>query len=117
MKTRPLLVLLLACPAVAIAQSNGVCPWFTTGSAAKVLGGEATLTAHVTNNWDGSCVFMRKTGAIVQTIEILVGKTNTRPCPESSPHLKAIGNNAVQCRRASAPEQSRDIIAGRVRDV
>ena len=117
MRTCLFFALLLACPAVALAQSDGVCPWFTTGSAAKVLGGEVTLTAHVAGDWDGSCVFMRKTGATVQTIEILVGKTNTHPCPESSRHLRAVGNDAVQCRRAGGPDQSRDIIAGRVRDV
>jgi len=117
MKTCILFVLVLTCPALALAQSDAICPWFTTGSAETMLGGEVTLTAHITGNWDGSCVFMRKTGTMVPTIEILVGKTNTHPCPESSPHLGALGNDAVQCRRAGSPSQARDIIAGRVRDV
>jgi hypothetical protein len=115
MRTRLLLLLLLSCSAAAGAQSDNACPWLTAGTAARVLGGEVSLIAHASGNWDGACVFTRKTSPTAQFIEILVGKTNTHACPESSRQLRALGNEALQCHRIGAHGQFVDTIAGRVR--
>lgn len=99
------------------AQTAPSCPWLTIGSAAKILGGDVTMTVRASGNWEGSCRFTRQTGEAMGALEILVGKADTHSCPEGSPKLKAIGNEAVQCRRSIAPGQETDTIAGRVRNV
>lgn len=101
----------------AFAQTALPCPWLTTGSAAKILGGDVTMMVRASGNWEGSCRFTRQTGEAMEALEILVGKADTHSCPEGSPKLKAIGNEAVQCRRSIAPSQETDTIAGRVRNV
>jgi hypothetical protein len=75
------------------------------------------MTVRASGNWEGSCRFTRQTGEAMGALEILVGKADTHSCPEGSPKLKAIGNEAVQCRRSIAPGQETDTIAGRVRNV
>jgi len=107
--------LLLAFTTASRAQSTPACPWFTSGTAAKFLGGEVTAAVHAENNFEGSCTFIRQPGS--QTIEVLVSKTNSDPCPKSSPIVKALGNEAVQCRRTNPQNQIMNTIAGRVRDV
>jgi hypothetical protein len=117
MKSPLLAALVLACSAAAFAQTDTVCPWFSTGSAAKVLGGEVTSVVQATGNWSGSCVFTRKSANTMKMLEILVGKDNTHPCPEGSSQVGALGNEAVQCRRKGEQGQQENTIAGRVRSV
>ena len=50
-------------------------------------------------------------------LRILVGKTDRHPCPPESTQIKALGNEAVQCRRADPQGHPWDVIAGRMRDV
>ncbi len=94
-------------------QSQTVCPWFTLGSAAWFLGGDVTVIARSSGNWEGSCRFVRTSGVAPATIEILIGKVNTHPCPEASTKVPALGNEAVQCVGAT---DHADTIAGRARD-
>ncbi|HUN85964.1 MAG TPA: hypothetical protein VMU48_16415 [Terracidiphilus sp.] len=111
-------VLLWFVPAVtAWAQTQTSCPWFTAGSAAKVLGGDVTIMAHSTGNWEGSCLFTRKTDSSLQDIEILIGKVKSDPCPVGSPRVIALGNEAMQCQRMTAAAQPEITIAGRIKDV
>jgi hypothetical protein len=110
-------LLILASASVAPAQSTVACPWLTSGSAAKALGGDVTMTAHASENGEGSCEFVRQVGPVMEKIDIEVGKSDTHPCPDGSTALSALGNQAVQCRRNPSPGQRADIIAGRVRDV
>jgi hypothetical protein len=111
-------VLLLVFPSAltAFSQAPAVCPWFTTGSAAMALGGDVTMVAHALGNWDGSCKFEHHSERVTQTIEILVSKTDSHPCPTASVSLKALGNEAVQCSRTNAQGFESDTIAGRVRN-
>jgi hypothetical protein len=109
-------VLLLAVPAAALAQGIPVCPWYSTGSAEHLLGGEVTLVTHVNGTWEGSCTFTRGTGPSAPAIEIVIGKLNVHPCPETSTKVNALGNEAVQCSRAMDGRKA-DTIAGRMRDV
>jgi hypothetical protein len=101
----------------AFAQTALPCPWLTTGSAAKILGGDVTMLVRASGNFEGSCRFTRQTGEAMEALEILVGKADTHSCPEGSPKLKAIGNEAVQCKRSIATGQEIYTIAGRVRNV
>ena len=50
-------------------------------------------------------------------LRILVGKVDKHVCPPESTQLKALGNEAVQCRRPDAQGHPWDVIAGRMRDV
>lgn len=50
-------------------------------------------------------------------LRILVRKVDRHSCPSGSTQLKALGNEAVQCRRADQQGNPWDVIAGRVRDV
>jgi hypothetical protein len=110
-----LLLVFLSTPAFSQALTS--CPWFTTGSAARALGGAVTMVAHASGNWDGSCKFEHRSEKITQTIAIQVSNTDSHPCPAGSRSLKALGNEAVQCSRANARGHEADTIAGRVRDV
>jgi hypothetical protein len=110
-----LLLLLISAPA-AFSQAPAVCPWFTTGSAAMELGGEVTIVTRASGNFDGSCRFENHSGKVAQTIEILVSKTNSHPCPSASKSLPALGNEAVLCTHTNSQGNESDTIAGRVRD-
>ncbi len=50
-------------------------------------------------------------------LRILVGKVDRHVCSQGSTQLKALGNEAVQCRRPDAQGHPWDVIAGRMRDV
>ena len=110
-----LLLIFMSAPA-ALSQAPAVCPWFTTGSAKMVLGGDVTMIAHASGNWEGSCKFEHPSGTIIQTIEIQVSKADSHACPAGSPSLKALGNEAVRCSRTNAQGVQFGTIAGRVRD-
>lgn len=110
-----LLLIIIGSPA-AMAQTPTRCPWLSTGSAATVLGGDVAVTAHSENNWEGACRFTRLTGDAAQAIDIRVSKVNSRPCPDGSSKLKALGNEAVECTHLPVHGVPSDTIAGRVRD-
>jgi hypothetical protein len=117
MIARIILLLALVPATTSFAQTGASCPWFTAGSAAKVLGGDVTTVVRTTGNWEGSCLFTRASVSVKQEIDILVGKADTHPCPERSNKVIALGNEAVQCERMESPTQSEATIAGRIRDV
>jgi len=114
-----LVVVLLAIvsAATAIGQTAATCPWVASGTAEHFLGGEVSLIAHIESNTAGSCTFTRQGGKDASSIEIRVGSTDTHACPRDSAPLKALGNEAVQCRVGGAPSQTADRISGRVRRV
>jgi hypothetical protein len=107
-----ILLFIIASSADAMGQATTSCPWLTTGTAAKLLGGEVTVVAHVDGSFAGSCRFVRQSGDLTASIEVLVGSTDSHLCPEGSIKLNALGNAAVQCHVRDAY-----IIAGRIRDV
>ncbi len=114
MIARFVLLALVAMAQVAVAQIPAVCPWLSIGTATNVLGGSPTVTNHLVGNSEGSCRFSRQSDGITETIEVIVGKTNTHPCPDRSTKLAALGNEAMQCRLEG---KLADVIAGRMRDV
>lgn len=112
-----LALFIVAASSAAFGQAMTNCPWLTSGTAATLLGGEVTVVAQVEGTFAGSCRFTRQSGDPSGSIEILVGPKDTQPCPQDSTKLKALGNEAVQCRRTVQAAQQSDIIAGRIRDV
>jgi hypothetical protein len=111
------LLFILIATGAASGQTPTLCPWASVGTAERLLGGEVSLSAHVEANGTGSCSFTRKDGDGASAIEILVSGTDTRPCPQDSVKLKALGNEAVQCRLSTSASQKSDRIAGRIRRV
>ena len=110
------LVLIFSSALTGFSQTPAVCPWLTTGSAAVALGGEVTIVTQSSGNWDGSCKFEHHSEKVTQTIEILLSRTDSHPCPAGSTTLKALGNSAVQCAHTKPNGDESDTIAGRVRD-
>lgn len=108
---------IVASAAAALGQTSPACPWVPSGTAERLLGGEVTVVAHVEGNAAGSCSFVRGSGEDAASIEIRVGPTDTHPCPQDSVKLKALGNEAVQCRHGASPSRQSDQIAGRIRNV
>jgi hypothetical protein len=106
-----------ALPLAAKGQATASCPWLSKGTAATLLGSDVTVTAHVEGTFAGTCRFVTQSADPIPSIQILVGATDGHPCPQSSTKLKALGNEAVQCRRADSPMQSSDVVAGRIRNV
>lgn len=96
-------------------RSQVSCPWLTQGSAARFLGGDASVTANVVNGEDGSCRFLRQQGPR-DSLAILVGKAATMSCPAGSTELKGIGNQAARC-KAPGSRGAVDMVSGRVRDI
>jgi len=108
---------LLACATFAAAQKPASCPWFSSGSAQAVLGGPVLSNLQVEGNAEGSCEFASQSSGNRRTLRILAGKADTHACPPGSTQLKALGNEAMQCRRTDAQGNRWDVIAGRMRDV
>jgi hypothetical protein len=100
----------------AMAQPATVCPWLATGSAARYLGGEVTVTAHVEGDRLGSCRFVRN-GMPTQSIDVVVSKTDSQPCRDGGAKLPDLGNEAMECSRPTERGMQESIIVGRVRDV
>jgi hypothetical protein len=99
------------------AQTPFACPWLSTGSAATVLGGPVTVSAHVEGNQQGTCRFTRESDGKLMALEITIGKEDTHLCPPGSMKLVALGNEAVQCKSVNAKGLWLDVIAGRIRNL
>ena len=108
---------IVASAGAALGQTGTSCPWVTSGTAERLLGGEVTVIARVDGNGAGSCSFVPRSGDSAASIEILVGPMDTHPCLQDSLELKALGNEAVQCRHSISSSQQSDQIAGRIRKV
>ncbi len=109
--------LLTVSATIAAAQQPVACPWFSSGSAQTVLGGPASFHFQAEESGQGICEFTSQSGEGAKMLRILVGRTDRHACPSGSAELKALGNEAVQCRRADQQGHPWDVITGRVRDV
>jgi hypothetical protein len=104
------------------AQSPGrepspvACPWLTQGSAARVLGGEVSVSVNLSGENDGWCSFTRKQEPEA-FLKIEVSKSALLSCSADSKALKGIGNEAKRCRVAGPGDQDADRISSRVRDL
>jgi hypothetical protein len=100
----------------ALGHASTTCPWLTTGTAERFLGGEVLVATNVDGSAGGSCSFTRHGDTGNATfIEILAGAIDTHPCPQESVKVKALGNEAVQCRHSLSASSQSDQIAGRIR--
>jgi len=109
--------LLIVTATMAAAQQPVTCPWFASGSAQTVLGGPVSFHLHMEEDGQqGLCEFVSQSDG-TKMLRILVAKADKHVCPQGSTQLKALGNEAVQCRRPDAQGHPWDVIAGRMRDV
>jgi hypothetical protein len=109
--------LVILSAATALGQTNPACPWVALGTAERLLGGEAVVAVHLDGNTGGTCRFTRRSGNNTASIEVQIGPMDSHPCPPDSERLKALGNEAVQCRLDDSAAQKSDRIAGRIRRV
>ena len=125
-----LLLLFLVSTAATLAQYNAppakqsnssilsqpACPWLTTGSAARALGGDVSVSVSTTNNNDGSCKFLRLQDSR-DSLQIQVGKGSLTGCPGEHTNLLGIGNEAAECRLPGSHGETVEMVNSRVRDV
>lgn len=98
------------------AQEPSACPWFSLGSAETALGGPVSMKLHVDSASQGTCEFTAQSDN-TKSLRIVIGKIDAHDCPQDAMKVKALGNEAVQCRRTGEHNESIDVITGRVRDV
>jgi hypothetical protein len=98
------------------AQTVTQCPWLTSGTAERFLGGEVSVTTRVDGTTKGACSFVHQAGTSSSSIEILVGPEGTHACSKDGAKLRGLGNEAVECHHNIATQQS-DQIAGRIRNI
>jgi len=97
-------------------QAQGVCPWLTQGTAARVLGSEVSVAVHVSDAGEGWCRFVRVSDSQAW-LRIEVGKSVLDRCGAEGTALKGIGNEAVRCKATTPEGGSADRISGRVRSM
>jgi hypothetical protein len=94
------------------AEAN--CPWLTAGTVAT-FGEDVSVTVRSTSLQDGSCVFSFRNGTTEYSLEVEVGSTPGATCPSASPKVPGVGTEALSCRIRKAPDETADMITGRVR--
>lgn len=117
-----LLVVLLA-PVACFAQTK--CPWMNEATAGGILGGEVTVGVKTNGPGDGVCEFSHQQGTEVHQLTISVELMTNIPkefptylakCPPKSATIRAVGNEAVECRIESNKSQYGERVIGRVRE-
>jgi hypothetical protein len=92
------------------------CPWFTQGSAERILEGDVIATVTVSDSGEGSCRFSRQSGSH-DFLEIFVSRGALPICSAQAMQLKGIGNQAARCKAAGAHNESAEMVSGRVREL
>ena len=103
-------------PRMAPPPATPVCPWLTAGSAARVLGGDVSVSLTEMDSNAGACRFSRLDGS-QNALDIMVGKELANTCPADSPKLVGIGNEATRCRIPAARGDAAEMLSSRVRDL
>jgi hypothetical protein len=96
-------------------RAETVCPWLTQGTAADLLGGEITAKVQAPSADAGSCIFSLHRGATEFLLEITVTAAPGATCPPKSPKVPGVGSEAVSCSTKPSPDETTDMISGRVR--
>jgi hypothetical protein len=99
------------------AQAADMCPWFTHGSAARILGGAVVSTIALTGPDEGSCKYTREAGTSKESIEIYVASALPSPCPPGSESAAGIGNEAISCSQKTPSHGMLYQVDSRVRTV
>jgi len=92
-----------------------ICPWLTQGTAAKALSTQVSVSVSISDSGQGVCNFSSKEDAAT-SLKIEVSKTALPSCGPDGMKLRGIGNEAVRCKLAGPPDQTVEMINGRVRD-
>ena len=81
-------------------HASDMCPWFTQGSAAALLGSDVVATITAPTPKQGVCTFTREQDGGKDSIEIHVAMPASEMpgrCPRGSETVSGIGNEAVAC--------------------
>lgn len=97
-------------------RAEAQCPWFTSGTAANVLGGEVTAAISGSGPTEGSCRFALR-DASTDFIQIHVSAEPLRGCQVGSTPLHGIGNEAQRCVVSREHGMTQEMASGRVRTV
>jgi hypothetical protein len=92
------------------------CPWFTVGTAAHVLGGEAVVDVHVSDAGEGYCNFTLKATPSA-SLRIEVSKKSAPLCGSDAIELRGVGTQASRCKAPGSSGVDVQRISGRVRDL
>ena len=116
---RACVVLLILSGSCAGASAQQACPWLTEGTAAELLGGAVTATAHGSAS-EGSCSFVRNptAGQNAEThgilfMSIVVGDEPPRECAQGE-GIPEVGEDSTLC-TVDAGAEHREFLRGRVR--
>jgi hypothetical protein len=115
LKRAPLYLSLFFFLCVPHLRAETVCPWLTQGTAADLLGGEVTAKIQAASADAGSCTFSLHRGATGYALEITVAAAPGATCPPRSPKVPGVGTEAVSCSTKRSPNETTDMISGRVR--
>ena len=125
MRSSRTLILGLAILLHTVCYGQAKCPWMNEATAGGILGGAVTVSATVNAKGDGACQFSRQQGTVLFQLRISVSIMTDLPrefpaflaqCPPNSPHVEAVGNEAVICSIDSEGELYAEHVVGRVRD-
>jgi hypothetical protein len=117
-----ILATVLWAPAIGRAEN---CAWLNAATAGGLLGGEASMKVTTTSGFDTTCEFTLKGESAVSTLTIAVhSMAVTREefpallaqCGSAGTAMRAVGNEAVECMRATGANEVTEQVVSRVRD-
>lgn len=91
------------------------CPWLTRGTAATVLGGDASLTVTLLNQSEGTCIF-RGLKNPNEMLSIMVSGVVPKGCSNKSIGLAGVANWATECTISRSRDHYVASIRGQARD-
>jgi hypothetical protein len=116
------LAAVLCAPAVGRAEN---CAWLNAATAGGLLGGEASMKVTTTSGFDTTCEFTLTGKSAVSKLTIVVHSMAVTheefpaflaQCGSDGTAMRAIGNEAVECMRASGENEVTEQVISRVRD-
>jgi hypothetical protein len=116
------LAAVLCAPAIGRAEN---CAWLNAATAGGLLGGEPAMKVITTSGFDTTCEFTVKNQSALSKLTIAVhSMAVTREefpallaqCGTDGTAMRAVGNEAVECMRATGADEVTEQVVSRVRD-
>ena len=116
------LAAVLCAPTIGRAEN---CAWLNAATAGGLLGGEASMKVSTMSGFDTTCEFTLKGESAVSKLTIAVHSMAVTSeefpallaqCGSNSTAMRAVGNEAVECMRATGANEMTEQVVSRVRD-